>query len=207
MAKFSLLGWGLNTVPQPGLNGRAATSRAARCWAARVRSTPWSMPRPARGLRPLGGAGQPGLVLGRRAALLQALRAQRARGDALSRQRRPAQRDGPALAQPLWRVVCAGRRAGRPSRKPDFNGAQQEGVGLYQVTHKNGERFSAAKAYLTPNLSRPNLQVFTGAHTTRILLEGNARWAWNSARGRSSNSSNASARCCCAPAPCSRRRC
>jgi choline dehydrogenase-like flavoprotein len=40
------------------------------------------------------------------------------------------------------------------------------------VTHKNGERFSAAKAYLVPNLSRPNLKVITDAHTTRILTEG-----------------------------------
>jgi choline dehydrogenase-like flavoprotein len=54
---------------------------------------------------------------------------------------------------------------------PDFNGEHQDGVGLYQVTHKNGERFSAAKAYLTPSLTRPNLRVFTGAHATRILLE------------------------------------
>ena len=54
----------------------------------------------------------------------------------------------------------------------DFNGAGQEGVGLYQVTHKNGERYSAAKAYLTPHRARANLQVITGAHATRILLEG-----------------------------------
>jgi len=54
----------------------------------------------------------------------------------------------------------------------DFNGAEQEGIGPYQVTHKNGERFSAAKAYLTPNLARRNLTVFTGAHTTRVLFEG-----------------------------------
>ncbi len=66
--------------------------------------------------------------------------------------------------------VEAGRQAGFPANT-DFNGATQEGVGMYQVTHKNGERFSAAKGYLTPNLNRPNLQVFTGAHTTRILLE------------------------------------
>ena len=66
--------------------------------------------------------------------------------------------------------VEAGRQAGL-AHNPDFNGAQQEGVGQFQVTHKNGERCSAAKAYLTPNLSRPNLRVFTGAHTTRILLE------------------------------------
>jgi choline dehydrogenase-like flavoprotein len=67
---------------------------------------------------------------------------------------------------------------------------------MYQVTHKNGERFSAAKAYLTPNLGRPNLQVITGAHTTRILLEGRAPSASNLCTTGSSNSSNASARCC-----------
>ena len=66
--------------------------------------------------------------------------------------------------------VEAGRQAGF-AVNTDFNGADQEGVGMYQVTHRNGERFSAAKAYLTPNLLRPNLQVITGAYTTRILLE------------------------------------
>jgi choline dehydrogenase-like flavoprotein len=54
----------------------------------------------------------------------------------------------------------------------DFNGADQEGVGTYQVTHKNGERFSAAKGYLTPVLSRTNLTVITDALTQRILFEG-----------------------------------
>jgi len=58
------------------------------------------------------------------------------------------------------------------ARNADFNGATQEGVGMYQVTHKNGERCSAAKAYLTPNLARPNLTLMTNAHTTRLLLEG-----------------------------------
>jgi len=67
--------------------------------------------------------------------------------------------------------VQAGVQAGY-AHNPDFNGAEQEGVGLYQVTHKNGERYSAAKAYLTPHRARPNLQVLTGAHATRILLEG-----------------------------------
>ena len=66
--------------------------------------------------------------------------------------------------------VQAARQAGFAANS-DFNGAQQEGVGLYQVTHKNGERCSAARAYLTPHLHRANLQVFTGARTTRILLE------------------------------------
>lgn len=65
----------------------------------------------------------------------------------------------------------AGVQAGFPLN-PDFNGATQEGVGLYQVTHKNGERHSVAKGYLTPHLNRPNLQVITGAQATRVLLQG-----------------------------------
>lgn len=66
--------------------------------------------------------------------------------------------------------VEAGRQAGHPVNT-DFNGAEQEGVGVYQVTHRNGERFSAAKAYLTPHLGRPNLRVITNALTTRVLTE------------------------------------
>ncbi len=58
------------------------------------------------------------------------------------------------------------------ARNPDFNGAQQEGAGMYQVTHRNGERCSAAKAYLSPALGRPNLRVFTGSKATRILTDG-----------------------------------
>jgi choline dehydrogenase-like flavoprotein len=58
------------------------------------------------------------------------------------------------------------------TRNDDFNGSEQEGVGMYQVTHKAGERFSAAKAYLTPHLSRPNLALFTGGQVARIVLEG-----------------------------------
>ena len=67
--------------------------------------------------------------------------------------------------------VQAGIQAGY-AHNLDFNGAEQEGVGQYQVTHKNGERCSAAKAYLTRALLRPNLRVITGAQTTRVLFEG-----------------------------------
>ncbi len=66
--------------------------------------------------------------------------------------------------------VKAANEAGYASNA-DFNGERQEGVGVYQVTHRNGERFSAAKAYLTPNLGRPNLAVVTGAQATRVLVE------------------------------------
>lgn len=58
------------------------------------------------------------------------------------------------------------------ARTTDFNGARQEGVGRYALTQKNGERWSVARAYLQPVSERPNLVVLTGAHVTRINLEG-----------------------------------
>ncbi len=67
--------------------------------------------------------------------------------------------------------VEAARQAGYRVN-PDFNAAEQEGVGLYQVTHRNGERCSAAKAYLAPARARPNLTVITGVRVTRIVLDG-----------------------------------
>ena len=55
----------------------------------------------------------------------------------------------------------------------DFNGADQEGIGIHQVTQKNGERWNAARAYVRPHLAnRPNLQVITQAHAKRILFAG-----------------------------------
>lgn len=54
----------------------------------------------------------------------------------------------------------------------DFNGSSQEGVGLYQVTQKNGERWSVARAFLHPIMNRPNLTVITRAHTTKVVLDG-----------------------------------
>lgn len=57
----------------------------------------------------------------------------------------------------------------------DFNGSDFEGTGRYEVTQKDGQRFSAAKAYLTPHLSRPNLTVITQAVTTKVnIIDGRA---------------------------------
>ena len=57
-------------------------------------------------------------------------------------------------------------------RNVDFNGAQQEGAGLHQLTVKDGKRHSAAAAFLVPILERPNLTVQTSALVTRLLFEG-----------------------------------
>ena len=58
------------------------------------------------------------------------------------------------------------------SRNPDFNAETQDGVGLYQVTQRGGRRCSAATAFLRPALKRPNLEVRTLAHATRVVVEG-----------------------------------
>jgi choline dehydrogenase len=54
----------------------------------------------------------------------------------------------------------------------DFNGPRQDGVGWYQLTQRNGQRCSAATAYLHPAMSRPNLTVHTDALVTKVLIEG-----------------------------------
>jgi choline dehydrogenase len=67
--------------------------------------------------------------------------------------------------------IAAGEQAGFP-RNPDYNGETQEGFGYYQVTQKRGRRWSAADAYLRRAESRRNLVVYTGAHVTRLILDG-----------------------------------
>lgn len=66
--------------------------------------------------------------------------------------------------------VQACQQLGMPYN-PDFNGATQEGAGLYQTTIRNGRRCSAAVGYLRPARKRKNLTIITGAVTTRIILE------------------------------------
>ena len=58
------------------------------------------------------------------------------------------------------------------NRNDDFNAGSQFGVGRYQVTQHNGERWSAARGYLRPALNRPNLQVLTNALVQNIEFEG-----------------------------------
>ncbi len=67
--------------------------------------------------------------------------------------------------------VEAGQAVGLPHNE-DFNAGDQSGVGLYQVTQKDGERHSAADAYLKPVLDRSNLTAVTGAQVTRVRFDG-----------------------------------
>jgi len=73
---------------------------------------------------------------------------------------------------PIYKAfVEAGAQAGY-RRTNDFNGFQQEGFGPYQMTIKDGKRWSASAAYLRPILGRrENLTLEIDARTTRILIE------------------------------------
>jgi choline dehydrogenase-like flavoprotein len=84
----------------------------------------------------------------------------------------PLRVEDPRSPHPWSRAaVQAAIAAGHP-RNDDFNGASQEGAGLYQLTQRRGRRWSAADAYLRPALDRPGLTVRTGALATRVLVSG-----------------------------------
>ena len=81
------------------------------------------------------------------------------------------------------RLLQASEAAGIP-RIADYNGPEQDGVSMFQVTQKNGQRFSAADAYLRPAMTRPNLDVRTGVQVQAVELEGERAVGVRVAKGR-----------------------
>ncbi|MFN4087572.1 MAG: GMC family oxidoreductase [Alphaproteobacteria bacterium] len=77
-----------------------------------------------------------------------------------------------AWKHPLCEAFVEGAVSIGIPRNPDYNGATQEGVGYFQRAVAGGRRMSAARAFLRPAMKRPNLDVRTKAHATRILFEG-----------------------------------
>ncbi|HWA22778.1 MAG TPA: choline dehydrogenase [Caulobacterales bacterium] len=78
----------------------------------------------------------------------------------------------PSSRNPLFKAfIEAGKEAGFPETR-DFNGPQQEGVGPFHLTVKDGVRQSVATAYLHPVLGRRNLRVISDALATRIMFAG-----------------------------------
>ncbi|WP_322104886.1 GMC family oxidoreductase [Paraburkholderia sp. J41] len=73
------------------------------------------------------------------------------------------------------RFVAAAREAGLPLTD-DFNGAQQEGIGFYQVTQRNGERCTVARAYVY-DAARPNLHLIADAAVLRVVFDDAGRRA------------------------------
>ncbi|MDR0808711.1 MAG: GMC family oxidoreductase N-terminal domain-containing protein [Gemmobacter sp.] len=175
LARMRGLNWGYETEPEPELDGRrlywprgkvmgGSSSINAmiymrghpedyRGWAAATGSALWDWPH----------------VLG----LFRALEANaRLVGDPLHGAEGPLAVSDLRAPNPLSRAfVAAAVDAGLPGIA-DFNGAVQEGAGLYQVTQRAGRRWSAARAFLAPVRERPNLEVRTGTLAERVIFEG-----------------------------------
>jgi len=83
----------------------------------------------------------------------------------------PLHISAPAYLDPTELLWLEAAKAAGHRYNPDFNGSEQEGVGFFQFTIRDGERWGTSKAYLRPALDRPNLELRTGVRTTRILVE------------------------------------
>jgi choline dehydrogenase len=81
------------------------------------------------------------------------------------------------------RLIAASEAAGIPY-VPDYNGPEQDGVSMFQVTQADGRRFSAADAYLLPVARRPNLEIRTHATVLGVELDGTRATGVRVRRGR-----------------------
>ncbi len=85
----------------------------------------------------------------------------------------PLRVSGSRSDNPVREAFLQAAREAQFRIREDFNAEDQEGLGTYQLTQHNGERWSAARGYIHPNMgSRANLRVETKAHATKILFEG-----------------------------------
>ena len=76
------------------------------------------------------------------------------------------------LRRPIADHFIAGAQECQIPLNDDYNGEKQEGIGYFQQTAHNGFRWSTAKSFLRPARNRPNLQIATKAHSTRVLFDG-----------------------------------
>ncbi|MEL6233648.1 MAG: GMC family oxidoreductase N-terminal domain-containing protein [Pseudomonadota bacterium] len=88
-------------------------------------------------------------------------------------------RDGPlhvsdiaGEVHPLCDRYLAAAEAQGLGRTEDYNGPDNEGAAIYQITTHRGTRASAARCYLRPAMHRGNLTLITRAHVERIELKG-----------------------------------
>ena len=175
MLDHDTLTWKFRSEPDPGTNGRAIVYTRGRVIGGSSSINGHDLhPRPARGLRPLGAARQPRLVVGRLPAVLPQGRALGGRGQRGARQGGPlftSETDRPADLRDGDR----GRQAARPEYREDVNDLPPgagDSIGWCQQTRGGRRRASAARTYLRPALKRPNLQLVTNALVHRVLFDG-----------------------------------
>jgi choline dehydrogenase-like flavoprotein len=174
LARLGQINWSFETVPQPGLNGRRGYQPRGKVLggSSSVNAMVYLRGQPD-DYEHWAGLGNPGWGWDEVLPYFKRAEHNERGADAWHG------RGGPLNVADLQQTsrhsaafVQAAVQAGCPANS-DFNGASQEGAGLYQVMQKAGERWSVAKGYLTPHLqTRSNLQVLTGATTLRVLFEG-----------------------------------
>lgn len=76
------------------------------------------------------------------------------------------------IQRPITDAWVAAAQAAGYKFNADYNGADQEGVGFFQLTSRNGRRCSAAVAYLNPARARDNLQIITHAQVDNVVIDG-----------------------------------
>jgi choline dehydrogenase-like flavoprotein len=179
MVPFKLHNWGFETLPQPGLNGRrgyqprgtvlGGSSSVNAMIYARGRASDydqWAAPPEAGGFGCAGWSWAEVLPYFKRAEHNERF------ADDFHGQGGPLNVADLRDPNPFGAVFIEAARQAGFREVADFNRGDQEGVGRYQVTQLDGQRCSAARAYLHPAMARGNLTVFTGTLTRRIVFAG-----------------------------------
>jgi len=179
--------WAFDTVPQAGLNGRIGYQPRGRARRLVGDQCDGLYARPSQRLRPVGLTRQRGWSY---ADVLPYFKRSEDNSDLDGEYHGkggPLHVTGLRTDNPAREIYLQAAREAQFRIREDFNAEDQEGLGAYQVTQKNGERWSAARGYIHPFMAtRANLRVETNAHATRILFEASVPSASNSGRARTS---------------------
>ncbi|MBT4488451.1 MAG: choline dehydrogenase [Rhodospirillaceae bacterium] len=167
------LNWAFKTVPQAGLNGRRGYQPRGKVLGGSssinamiyTRGHPWDYDHWA-------ALGNPGWSFADVLPYFKMSQNQERGGDEFHGTGGPLNVADLRSPNPLAQAFVDAAAEMQLPRNDDFNGMEQEGVGRYQVTQINGERCSAARAYLSPVRSLDNLSILTGAQATMLILEG-----------------------------------
>lgn len=152
MVPTKINNYGYETVPQAGLNGRRGYQPRGKTLGGSssinamlyVRGNRWDYDHWA-------GLGNPGWSYDDVLPLFKRAEHNEQFQDGFHGQGGPLNVTYPRFDSPLSQMFLDAAAQNGMALNPDYNGAQQDGAFLYQVTHKNGERCSAAKGYLTPS--------------------------------------------------------
>ncbi len=169
------------TVPQPGLNGRRGYQPRGRGLGGSsainamlyIRGVPWDYDNWER-------LGCPGWGWNDVLPVFKRSEANERGADDLHGGDGPLHVSDQSFVHPGTRAFVEAGAALQIPRNDDFNGPRQEGIGVYQVTQKDGERWTAARGYLK---DRANLEIICDATVERVLIEEGRVWGVAYARG------------------------